>query len=125
MPQIKQVHHRIYLLLEILLLSASFVSAEERRQKTTLRVQGYPVGTFKSDSKATYIIHAQVEIRNTSRWPATKVQVEVVLPDGRVVTLRGTKTLKANCTATYTRKLNEIVTSDRKLTAKVTCNNCR
>lgn len=98
---------------------------EKKEKPTTLRVLGSPTGTFRSSSDGIFITEVKAEVKNVGTVMATKISVTGTLPGGEVVTLNGPGELGPNKGALYSISLYRAVTSNKNVSAKATCANCR
>ena len=102
--------------------SIGLAAAEDTSKKTRLRADA-PVGTFQT-YRYTQLTDVLVKVKNVGSIEAQDIQVVVVLPNGKEVSVSGPSSLAVNQTATYSGHPYEVITSTDKLSAKASCSNC-
>lgn len=117
----------IFLLVFGLLLSlySQTAFAADPMKQTTLRAVGEPKGTFRSSSSGTSLRQVELQVRNVGSVPAESVKVEVIIPGGTHVSLKGPDTLAPNASATYSTECQEKITTTERLKPSINCSNCR
>ncbi|HQH26953.1 MAG TPA: hypothetical protein PLP17_06105 [Oligoflexia bacterium] len=113
-----------WVLVPVLILFAPTGAIAGDAKETTLRIVGAPRATF-SEILIPRVESVSVDVRNAGDVAAQDISVTAVLPDGQTLQLQGPDSLPRNKTATYSIRCYEAVTSNKKITARATCSNCR
>ena len=92
-------------------------------QFTRLRAVKPPEGVWQRQKVVT-LVSVSMEVRNVGSYEAKEVSVQVRLPGGKLLPLEGPTTLKPNQSIVYSSSPGESITSDGKLKAQLSCQNC-
>jgi hypothetical protein len=94
-------------------------------EQTTLRQVGSVEGTFTNGAGILSVENINATFRNVGEVTAESISVTATLPDGKAIALKGPESLERKKSGTYTSTGAEPVSSNKKLKASATCDNCR
>ncbi len=97
---------------------------QEATGPTTLRA-AKPVGVFNTIGGTTYLIYAEIEVKNVGSSVAEDVRVQLELPNGKATSLSGPESIPPNKKRLYRSRLFEPIISTKRLKALTSCSNCR
>ena len=98
-------------------------SSQATAKKTRLRILGSPEGTFRHII-TTRLLSVKVTVQNAGETEALGVRVEAISPTGQTHQLSGPQTIGPKDQALFSGSMNEVITTNKKLSARVSCDNC-
>lgn len=98
-------------------------STPPAERKTRLRIIGSPQGKFRHII-TTRLLAITVQVQNAGEVEARGVRVEAISPNGQTHRLRGPRSIGPKDEAQFSGSMNEVISTDKHISARVSCENC-